>query len=68
MSRLTRAYGRRVQDEKVPGLPIVELRADHYRHRTYGKIFYPVMHIVGWTGVDGKPLPVADDLNDEIDM
>jgi len=68
VSRLTRAYGRRVQDEKVPGLPIVELRADHYRHRTYGKIFYPVMHIVGWTGVDGKPLPIADDLNDEIDI
>jgi hypothetical protein len=44
------------------------LRADHYRHRTYGKIFYPVMHIVGWTGVDGKPLPIADDLNDEIDI
>jgi len=26
------------------------------------------MHIVGWTGRDGKPLSIADDLNDEIDM
>jgi len=68
VSRLTRAYGRRVQDEKVPGLPIVELRADHYRHRTYGKIFYPVMHIVGWTDADGKPISIADDLNDGIDI
>jgi hypothetical protein len=68
VSRLTRAYGRRVRDEKVPGLPVVELRADHYRHRTYGKIFYPVMHIVGWTGADGNPLSLADDLKDEIDF
>jgi len=68
VSKLIRAYGRRVQDKKVPGLPIVELRADHYRHRTYGKIFFPVMHIVGWTDADGKPLSIADDLNDEISM
>jgi hypothetical protein len=68
LSRLTRAYGSRVRDEKVPGLPIVELKADHYRHRTYGKIFFPVMHIVGWTDADGKPLSIADDLNDEISM
>jgi hypothetical protein len=68
VSRLTRAYGRRMQDKKVPGLPIVELKADHYRHRTYGKIFYPVMNIVGWTGADGKPLSMSDDLNDSIDI
>jgi hypothetical protein len=66
LSRLTRAYGRRVRDEKVPGLPIVELKADHYRHRTYGKIFYPVMHIVGWIDANGTALSIADDLNDEI--
>jgi len=68
VSRLTRAYGRSLQDKKVSGLPIVELRADHYRHRTYGKIFYPVMHIVGWTDADGKPISIADDLNDGIDI
>jgi hypothetical protein len=28
VSKLIRAYGRRVQDKKVPALPIVELRAD----------------------------------------
>ena len=68
VNRLTRAYGRRLRDEKVPGLPIVELRADHYRHRTYGKIFYPVMHIVGWTDANGNPISIADELNDGIDM
>jgi len=46
----------------------VELRPDHYRHRTYGKIFYPVMHIVGWTDANGNPISIADELNDGIDM
>jgi len=26
------------------------------------------MHIVGWTDADGKPLSIADDLNDKISM
>jgi hypothetical protein len=66
MNSLTRTYGRRVQNEKVPGLPIVELKADSYKHRRYGKIFTPQMIVVEWTGADGRPLSLADDLNDEI--
>jgi hypothetical protein len=66
IGKLTRTYGRRVSDEKVPGLPIVELKADHYKHRTYGKIFTPSMIVVGWTGEDGKPLSLAEELNDEL--
>jgi hypothetical protein len=65
VSKLTRAYGRHVQDGK-PGLPIVELKADHYKHRTYGKIFTPLMIVVGWTGDDGKPLSLAEEMSDEI--
>ena len=64
---MTRAYGKRVQAKgDEAGLPIIELRSDSYKHRTYGKIFFPVMHIVGWTGPDGKPLSLADDMEDAI--
>ena len=66
LGKLTRAYGRRVQDEKVPGLPIVELKADHYKHQRHGKIFFPKMTVVEWTGEDGKPLSISADLNDEL--
>ena len=67
LSGLTRAYGKRVQAKgDEAGLPIIELRSDSYKHRTYGKIFFPVMHIVGWTGPDGKPLSLADDMEDAI--
>ena len=65
---LSRAFGKRVQDEKVPGLPIVELQGDRYKHRVYSWIYYPVWHIVGWTGADGKPLSLAAEMNDAINI
>jgi hypothetical protein len=64
---LTRTYGSRVRAKgDAAGLPIVELQPDSYKHNRYGKIFFPVLHIVGWTGADGKPLSTADDLGDAI--
>jgi hypothetical protein len=68
VNRLVRDFGRRVRDEKVPGKPIVTLKADFYKHRKYGKIFVPTMPVVNWTGPDGKPLSAAADLNDEIPL
>jgi hypothetical protein len=67
VSGLVRGYGSRVREKgDAAGLPIVELAADSYKHRTYGKIFFPVLHVVGWTGPDGKPLSTSDDIGDAI--
>jgi hypothetical protein len=66
VGRLSRAYGLRLHAEERPGLPVVELRSDHYRNRYGGRTFKPIMSIVNWTGSDGKPLSVADDLQDEV--
>jgi hypothetical protein len=68
ITRLVRDYGRRVRDEKVPSRPVVTLKSSFYKHPKYGKIFEPKMPIVNWTGADGKPLSVADDMNDEIPL
>jgi hypothetical protein len=65
VGRLSRAHGQRLRAE-APGLPVVELKSDHYKNKHGGRTFKPVMPIVNWTGPDGKPLSVADDLNDEI--
>jgi hypothetical protein len=65
LGALTRAYGKHIA-EKKPGQPVVELQSDSYKHRTYGKIFFPVMHIVGWTGADGRPQSLADELDDDL--
>jgi hypothetical protein len=62
-----RAYGQRVRAKgDAAGLPIIELQPDSYKHRTFGKIFIPQLHVVGWTGADGKPLSAAADLEDEV--
>jgi hypothetical protein len=64
---LTRTYGSRVRAKgDAAGLPIVELRPDSYKHKQYGKIFFPVLHVVNWTGVAGEPLSLADDMEDAI--
>jgi len=48
------------------GLPIVELQPDSYKHKQYGKIFFPVLHIVGWTDDKGEQLSLKDDMEDDI--
>lgn len=43
----------RIQAGETEVVALVELESDSYQHGTYGKIFTPVMKIVGWTGLDG---------------
>jgi hypothetical protein len=66
LSALTRAYGKRRQEGKG-GEPIVAIKADHYRHRVYGKIYTPTMPICGWTDAEtGEPETLKKALNDEV--
>jgi hypothetical protein len=44
----------------------LKLHPDSYKHPRYGKIFVPVLHVVNWTGADGKPLSLKDDLSDDL--
>jgi hypothetical protein len=62
---LLRAYGKRA-DKQPKSLPVIELQPDSYKHRQYGKIYVPALHIVGWTDDNGVPLSAADDFDDEI--
>jgi hypothetical protein len=64
---LVRAYGSRVKDKgDAAGDPIVELQSDSYKHRTYGKIFFPLLHVVGWTDAGGRPLSTKVTIEDQI--
>ncbi len=65
INKLIRTYGSRLA-RGGGGLPIVELRSDFYKHREYGKIFFPAFLITSWTDNGGKPLSVKDDLEDTI--
>ncbi len=40
-------------------MPLVELKADSYEHKEYGKIFTPILEIVGWSAHDAAREPAA---------
>jgi hypothetical protein len=62
---LIRVYGTRRRDRgEAAGLPVIELQPGFYKHRTYGKIFFPDPKVVTWTDESGEPLPLADDMDD----
>jgi hypothetical protein len=50
---LSRAYAKK---RGLGVLPVVELKADVYRHKDFGKVDVPVLAIVGWTKGDA---PIA---------
>ena len=35
--------------------PIVLLEKDSYQHGQYGKVWFPVLTLVGWMSLDGPP-------------
>ncbi len=50
------------KDESKP-VPVVTLKKDHYQHKSYGKIYTPVLNVVRFVSMDTEaeeaPAPVA---------
>lgn len=70
VGKLSMSFGRQ-HDKREGQLPIVELGASSYRHKTYGEVHVPVLRIVDWLSeadlVAGKTeSAIEDDLADEI--
>ena len=65
IGKLVSLYGAHRQ-EKEGQLPVIELGSGSYRHSQYGKIFFPKMTFVGWTGDDGKPETIDADMSDAV--
>ncbi len=47
VGKLSTAYGRQ-RHKRGDKLPVIEIGADSYRHKTYGDVSYPTFKIVGW--------------------
>jgi hypothetical protein len=63
---LLRSYNR-MRRSNPDEVPIIQLRASSYEHRTYGKVNIPSFVICGRTTLDGtKPDTAAADMNDDI--
>ena len=62
------AIATQVEKDQTKPVPIVELKKDHYTHKSYGKIFTPVFEIVDWVSMTGEaeaepeaPAPVVEE-------
>jgi hypothetical protein len=44
----------RIQSGVADVVPLVELGADSYKHKKYGKIYTPQFEVVGWATMDGE--------------
>lgn len=65
IGRLCTAYGK--ERRMRPGmLPIIELGRDSYMHKEYGKTYFPVFTIVGWTDEDAPSVGEGTESEEEI--
>lgn len=42
-----------MKDQSRP-VAVVELKKDHYQHKSYGRVFTPIFEIVDWLTMDGE--------------
>jgi hypothetical protein len=57
---LLQAVVARITSGATECMPLVALKADSYQHKTYGKIFNPIIEVVGWAShTDEKPAPAT---------
>ena len=46
------AIAEQVDKDQSKPVPVVRLKKEHYQHKSYGRIFTPVLEIVKWIGMD----------------
>jgi hypothetical protein len=47
-------------------VPLLELKTEHYQHKTYGRIYTPIFDIVDWVSMDTASAEEADDAELEV--
>jgi hypothetical protein len=48
------AIAAQVEADQAKPVPVVELKRDHYTHKSYGKIYTPVFAVTEWISMDGE--------------
>jgi hypothetical protein len=47
------AIAQQVENDQSKPVPVVTLKRDHYTHKSYGKIYTPVLEVQEWMSMDG---------------
>ena len=45
---------------------VVRLKAEHYQHKSYGRIYTPVFEVLDWIGLDGKEAGQAEEEESQV--
>lgn len=57
VQQLAAAIAAQVDKDQTKPVPLVELKKEHYQHKTYGRIYTPVFDIVDWASLNGDTTP-----------
>jgi hypothetical protein len=55
----TAIAGQVMKDQSRP-VAVVELKNDHYQHKSYGRVFTPVFEIVDWLTMEGEGVQTSN--------
>ena len=55
------AIAEQVEKDQSKPVPVVELKKDHYSHKSYGKIYTPVFQVLEWVSMSGEADESAED-------
>ena len=58
---LAAAIAAQVEKDQSKPVPVVQLKKEHYQHKSYGRIYTPVFEIVEWVGMEGEASSNDDD-------
>jgi hypothetical protein len=47
-------------------VPLLELKTEHYQHKTYGRIFTPIFDITDWVSMDTDSVEDSDEADLEV--
>ena len=53
LQALALSIAAQVEKDQSKPVPVVQLRKEHYVHKSYGRIYTPVFEVVEWMGMDG---------------
>jgi hypothetical protein len=57
LSALGLAIAAQVEKDPANPVPVVLLKSESYHHKTYGRIFTPVLEVMKWVPMDKEPEP-----------
>jgi hypothetical protein len=60
------AIADQVEKDQTKPVPLLELKTEHYQHKTYGRIYTPIFDITDWVSMDTDSVAETEDADLEV--